>query len=67
MSEPDYRAEVRRLVHADDDVCRIWFAEGTEPVTSYRNLSTDGASAPDLKRAQLIVGQECNALRTQPH
>jgi hypothetical protein len=63
MREDAYRSSVRRLVGQDDEICRVWLREGTEPLTAYQNKTTAGANASDVQLALAILAQECFALR----
>ena len=63
ITEEAYRKAVHRLIRRDDEVCRTWLREGTEPLTAMEDKTTAGASASDLQTAMAIFSQECFALR----
>ena len=63
IREDAYRDAVRKAVRQEDEICRTWLREGTEPLTALAGKTTAGARPKDLKLAMAVLGHECFALR----
>ena len=62
ITEDAYREAVHRLIRRDDEVCRTWLREGTEPLTAMEDKTTAGASASDLQTATLSTSWDISAV-----